>query len=204
MPWSETTPMDQKTQFIADYLRRSLTITELSQLYNVSRKTGHKWINRYLRKGPGGLEELTRNPRHTPHATPRKIVNLILESRRRHPTWGPKKLLALIRRREPRSVLPHRSTVADILRRNGMVPAKRRRRHIGHPGKTQAEIYAPNDVWNADFKGHFKTKNGIYCYPLTVTDSFSQPQMRPAEAIVRLAFLTKFSANSVRLLGAGI
>ncbi len=174
MPWSEITPMDQKTQFIADFLRRSLTITELSALYNVSRKTAYKWIDRYLQRGPGGLEELTRRPRHMARATPKKVVDLILQARRRHPSWGPKKLLALIRRRQPSSTLPHRSTVSDILRRHGMVPAQRRRRHIGHPGKTQAEIYAPNDVWNADFKGHFKTKNGIYCYPLTVTDSFSR------------------------------
>lgn len=174
MPWSKTTPMDQKTQFIADYLRHNLTITELSELYNVSRKTAYKWIRRYLRLGPGGLEELSRKPRNVPHATPKKTVKLILEARRRHPSWGPKKLLALIRRRQPSVPLPHRATIGDILRRNGMVPAKRRRRKIGHPGLTQTEIYAPNDVWNADFKGHFKTKNGIYCYPLTVTDSFSR------------------------------
>ncbi len=174
MPWSETTPMDQKKEFIMDYIRRNLTIAELSQLYNVSRKTCHKWINRYHRKGAGGLEELSRAPRNAPHATPQKIVNLFLEVRRRHPYWGPRKLLKLIRNRKLGFTLPHPSTVADILRRNGMVPAQRRRRHIGHPGKTQAEVYAPNDVWNADFKGHFKTKNGIYCYPLTVTDSFSR------------------------------
>lgn len=174
MPWSEITPMDQKKQFMMDFIRRNLTITELSQLYNVSRKTSHKWINRYMRKGAGGLVELSRAPRNAPHATPKKIVDLILETRRRHPYWGPKKLLRLIRNRKLGFTLPHRSTVSDILRRNGMVPAQRRRRHIGHPGKPSPEIYAPNDIWNADFKGHFKTKNGIYCYPLTVTDSFSR------------------------------
>ena len=57
MPWSQTTPMDQKTQFIADYLRECLSITELCELYGISRKTGYKWIERYLRLGPHGLEE---------------------------------------------------------------------------------------------------------------------------------------------------
>ncbi len=33
MPWSETSPMDQRTQFMADYLRDTLSITELCQLY---------------------------------------------------------------------------------------------------------------------------------------------------------------------------
>ena len=33
MPWSQTSPMDQRTQFIADYLREVLSITELCNLY---------------------------------------------------------------------------------------------------------------------------------------------------------------------------
>jgi putative transposase len=41
MPWSETTPMDQKTQFVADYLRNTLCISESCELYGISRKTGY-------------------------------------------------------------------------------------------------------------------------------------------------------------------
>lgn len=48
--------MDQKTQFIADYLRHSLSFEELCEHYGVSRKTGYKWVNRYLTHGPAGLE----------------------------------------------------------------------------------------------------------------------------------------------------
>ena len=55
MPWSETSPMDQKTQFIADVLRDGLAIVELCDDYGISRKTGYKWIDRYLREGPEGL-----------------------------------------------------------------------------------------------------------------------------------------------------
>ena len=33
---------------------------------------------------------------------------------------------------------------------------------------------APNGTWTADFKGQFKTRNGVYCYPLTVVDGFSR------------------------------
>ncbi len=66
MPWSETSPMDQRTQFMADYLRDTLSITELCQLYGVSRKTAYKWIERYLLLGPAGLEQRSRRPRHAP------------------------------------------------------------------------------------------------------------------------------------------
>ena len=32
----------------------------------------------------------------------------------------------------------------------------------------------PNDLWTADFKGHFRTRDGIYCYPLTVADQHTR------------------------------
>ena len=174
MPWSETSPMDQRTQFIADYLRDMLSVTELCQLYGVSRKTAYKWIDRYLRLGPAGLEERSRRPRHSPNETAPEIVAAFLEARRRHPSWGGKKLLTIVHKRHPRWDLPGRSTVCDILSRHGMVPKSRHRRRIGHPGKPSSSILAPNDVWSADFKGQFKTGDGIYCYPLTVTDGFSR------------------------------
>jgi putative transposase len=174
MPWSQTSPMDQRTQFIADYLREVQSVTELCDVYGISRKTAYKWIDRYLRQGPAGLEERTRRPNTSPSRTPDEIQHALLEARRRHPSWGAKKLLTLIHNRQPRWELPHRSTVCEILYRNGMVPKKPRRRHIGHPGKPSSSILAPNDVWSADFKGQFKTGNGRYCYPLTVTDNFSR------------------------------
>src|SRR5262249_55322338 len=67
-----------------------------------------------------------------------------------------------------------RSTACDILRRHGMVPIKRRRRRIGHPGKPTSQILAPNDVLSADYKGQFLTGDGSSCYPLTVADGFSR------------------------------
>ena len=174
MPWSQTSPMDQRTQFIADYLREVLSVTELCDLYGISRKTAYKWIERYLRQGPAGLEERSRRPQLSPNRTPDEVTQALLEARRRHPSWGGKKLLTLVHKRHPRWDLPHRSTVCDILSRHGMVPKKRSRRHIGHPGKPTSLILAPNDLWSADFKGQFKTGNGRYCYPLTVADSYSR------------------------------
>lgn len=174
MPWSQTSPMDQRTQFIADYLREVLSITELCDLYGVSRKTAYKWIDRYLRHGPAGIEERSRRPLSSPNQTSQEIVNAILEARQRHPSWGGKKLLMLLHKRYPRWDLPARSTVCDILSRHGMVPKKRIRRRIGHPGKPSSLILAPNDLWCADYKGQFKTGDGVYCYPLTATDGFSR------------------------------
>ncbi len=174
MPWSQLSPMDQKTQFIADYLRRSLSVTELCEHYGISRKTGYKWIERYEHGGPAGLAERSRRPHVCPTQTPEEVVQALIEARQRHPSWGAKKLLALLSRRHPDRAWPARSTVCDILARHGLVRKPRARRRVGHPGKPSTAMSAPNLVWCADFKGQFKTRDGLYCYPLTVTDGYSR------------------------------
>jgi putative transposase len=174
MPWSHTSPMDQNTQFLADDLRNRLSVTELCVLDGVSRQTGYKWIDRYLAHGPQGLEERSRRPSTSPRHTPDHVVMASLEARQRHPSWGAKKLVSILSTRHPRWPWPARSTGCDLLSRHGLVPQKRRRRVIGHPGKPISHRGAPNAVWSADFKGHFQTGDGRYCYPLTMSDGYSR------------------------------
>ena len=109
MPWRQASPMDERTQFIADHLRDTWPITELCERYGVSRKTGYKWIERYLRAGPAGLEERSCWPHRSPNQTADEIVAAILDARRRHPSWGGKKLLALLHKRQPPPPAPRAS-----------------------------------------------------------------------------------------------
>ena len=174
MPWTTSSPMDLKTQFIADYLRQSQSVTELCLNYGISRKTAYKWISRYHEAGPSGLQDRSRKPHACPHQTESDIVEALLDARRRHPTWGAKKLLKLLSKADPVRDWPARSTVCDLLARHGLIKTPRHRRHLGHPGKPTTVITAPNPVWCAAFKGQFKTRDGLYCYPLTITDGFSR------------------------------
>ena len=174
MPWDQTSTMDQKRLFIADYLTRSFTIVELCERYGVSRPTGYKWIDRFLNYGYAGLDELPRRPTRCPHRTPDGVTEIILRLRRKHPSWGAKKLLKILSQRHPNREWPARTTICNILSRHGLVEHKRRRRYPGHPGKPDTSMKHPNDTWCADFKGEFKTRDGIYCYPLTITDGCSR------------------------------
>jgi transposase InsO family protein len=149
-------------------------VTALCELYGISRKTGYKGIDRDLIHGPQGLEERSRRPSTSPRHTPDHVVAAIVEARRRHPSWGAKKLVSILCKRHARWPWPARSTVCDILSRHGLVPKKRQRRVIGPPGKPTSHIDAPNAVWRADFKGHFKTGDGRYGSPLTITDGYSR------------------------------
>jgi putative transposase len=119
MPWSHTSPMDQNTQFSADYLRDRLAMTELCELYSVSRKTGDTWVDRDLTHGPQGLEERSRRPSTSPRHTPDSVVAAILEARPRHPSWGAKQLVSILPTRHPRWPWPARSTGCDLLSRHG-------------------------------------------------------------------------------------
>jgi transposase InsO family protein len=162
--------MDQKRLFIQDYVRGSFAMAELCRRYGISRPTGYKWVKRFEAAGPPGLEEQSRRPTGCSHETAIEITEAILELRRRHPYWVAKKLLAILGRRHSKVAWPARSNVCDLLSRHAMIDKKRRRAYPGHPGKPTQSMDAPNDTWCVDYKGQFKTADGIYCYPLTVTD----------------------------------
>ena len=55
MPWLETAPMEQRERFIRDWQLGLYTMTELSARYDVSRKTGYKWLERFDEGGRQAL-----------------------------------------------------------------------------------------------------------------------------------------------------
>ena len=174
MPWRSVLPMEEKIRFIGDYLNGVFNFTELCERYRISRKTGYKWVDRYVEAGVDGLKDRSRSPKDSPHKTPEYIEKAILEVRRKHPLWGASKILKILERRGNTWDLPARSTVCEILKRNGCIDIKRRKRRRSHPGKPITVPTEPNSLWSADFKGQFKTRNGVYCYPLTIADSYSR------------------------------
>ena len=174
MPWRETAPMAERMRFVTDWERDLYSMVELCERYGVSRKTGYKWLARYEADGPDGLRERSRAPHQCPHRIAPEVATLICAARRQHPSWGPAKLVAWLRPRQPAVDWPAVSTVGDLLARRGLVRKRRRRRYYQHPGIVPATTTQPNDLWTADFKGHFRTRDGLYCYPLTIADQHTR------------------------------
>lgn len=174
MPWSETSPMNQRLLFLADYQHDRFSFAELCARFGISRKTGYKLVARYEAEGTDGMKERSRRPHHCPFASDPSCVAALLDLRHKHPTWGAKKLLGILTRRQPRAPWPAPSTVALILARHGLIRSPRRRRTPLHPGRPLTPMTAPNAIWTADFKGQFKTLDGLYCFPLTIVDGFSR------------------------------
>ena len=164
-----TTPEKQRRAFYRDHESGQWSMSELCRRYQISRPTGYKWIERIREEGLEAVEDRSRAPSRHPNQTPEKLEREILALRKKY-GWGAKKLLYILERRHPRIELPARSTINAIRDRHGKLRKSRRRRKWAHPGAARLRTDAPNQVWPADFKGQFKTKDGIYCYPLTVTD----------------------------------
>jgi len=175
MPWEEATRMKRREQFIAALDSCQYSMTELCEVYGISRKTGYKWADRWAKEGVEGLQDRSRAPRSCPHSTSQTVSQQLLDLRRSHPTWGPRKLLAYLSKREPETSWPAASTVGGILKRHGLVGDRACPRRLWpSSGRPSVQAQAPNQVWTCDFKGQFRTGDGQLCYPLTVADGFSR------------------------------
>ena len=174
MPWKEADAMELRVEFIRDWLKKTHSVSDLCALYGVSRKTAYKWLDRYMNDGPDWAMDRGHEASVVHNKTPREVEQALLQMRQRHRSWGARKLLHQVGLEQPELMLPRASTVCDILKRNGLITPRPRRRAIGHPGRPSSVISGPNDSWSADFKGQFRTGDGIYCYPLTVTDNYSR------------------------------
>jgi transposase InsO family protein len=174
MPWKVTEPMDERIKLVADWMSGTYSITELSVIYEVSRKAVYKWIARYEEHGIDGLKELSRAPLNHPNETRVEVVQELIEEKMEHSTWGPKKLLRHLQTMRPDVQWPSVCTAEKWLRRHGLVKERKRRRRVTPYSEPFVLCDAPNKVWSADFKGQFRMSNGIWCYPLTLSDAMSR------------------------------
>jgi len=169
MPWKETCVMDERLLLVALY-REGIPMTDACRRAGVSRKTGYKWIARFAAQGAAGLADHSRARHVQGRRTSEDVVKRLVALKRKHMGWGPKKLVAVLRQQEPEIAWPAPSTVSEILKVQGLVKARKRRLKVPLYLSPLQPCDAPNDVWTADFKGQFRTGNGVYCYPLTIAD----------------------------------
>jgi transposase InsO family protein len=170
--------MEEKLRFVFEYERDELTMTELCERFEISRETGYVWLRRYREQGVQGLLEVNRAPHRRPNQTPVDIERALIALREAHMTWGPRKLKWRLERDEPGRVWPAKSTIGALLKREGLVIARRKRRKTVPYREPLAHAEGSNRVWCADYKGWFRTGDGSVIYPLTITDAFSRYVLR--------------------------
>jgi putative transposase len=173
MCWQETKVMDERLKFISACLAGDDTMSLMCERFGISRKTGYKWLGRYKALGAVGLFDLPKAPLAHGRATPDFIVAALLAEKGAHPLWGPKKLIARLKRADGSIAWPAVSSAGEILKRHGLVGTRRKRwRGVGEgPFAPAMEV---NDVWSADHKGWFRLRDNQRCEPLTIMDSKSR------------------------------
>jgi transposase InsO family protein len=153
-------------------------MTELCQRYAIARETGYVWLRRYRQTGAAGLIEHSRAAHRHGNQTPEGLEQLVLELRQAHMRWGPRKLKWVLERDEPGRNWPAASTIGALLKREGLVVARKKRWRTAPYTEPLAHAEEANRVWCADFKGWFRTADRQRIDPLTISDARSRYLLR--------------------------
>jgi transposase InsO family protein len=178
MPFEERNAVELRNEFIDRWISERETITELCEWFGISRKTGYKWIERYDGGGREGLADRSRAPHHHPQQMEAESAAAILAARQQYPSWGARKLRKLLGDQKPEQAWPAASSIGELLKREGLIVARRKRRRTPPYTQPLAHAQAANQVWCADFKGWFRCLDGMRCDPLTITDAYSRYLLR--------------------------
>jgi transposase InsO family protein len=171
MPWRS--PMSARQALIFD-VNDGMRVSEAAQQHGVGRSCAYKWVTRYKQYGLAGLEELSRRPELSPERTSPEYVEELVALKKKHPAFGPAKLVPMLDERYGEHVMAV-STAGEILARHGLVQKRRpRHRSAGRLEHSPYEVAGAGDSMTADYKGQFRMGNGALCYPLTMADPFSR------------------------------
>ena len=175
MPWQKTNHVNERQRFLNAWLTGRHTIAALCRGFGISRKTGHKWIDRLKTEGMSDLNDRSRAPHQQASQIPGVVIQVLLDTKYVFPDWGPRKVVEYLKRTQPDICWPAHSTVSNIFAHHGLVKA-RGHRHYKSPARTAPLSHASdsNCVWSVDFKGDFLMGDQNRCYPLTVFDNYSR------------------------------
>jgi transposase InsO family protein len=174
MSFKETCPVEERIALFGEYATGVFTVSDLCRRHGISRETFYVWKRRRESGDARWFEDLSHAVERCAHATPARLGERVVAARRQFPHFGPKKIKAWLERAAPEVDWPAASTIGDILKREGLVEARRRRRRPIAQGEVAAAARVPNEEWSIDFKGWFRTRDGRRCDPLTITDAASR------------------------------
>ncbi len=178
MPWKVSSVMEEKLRFIVEYESGDDAMSELCQRYGISRETGYVLLRRYHAYGLRGLLAHSHAAHRHGNQTPEEIEQKVRELRQAHMRWGPRKLKRILERDEPGRRWPSASTIGTLLKREGLVVARKKRWHTAPYSEPLAHAQEGNRVWCADFKGWFRSGDGERIDPLTISDAYSRYLLR--------------------------
>ena len=168
MAWDERTVEQMREEFVRRVLAQEQTKAALCREYGISRPTGDKWIERFLQGET--MSDRSRAPKSVPCKISAETEAEIVRLRKQYPALGAVKLRKIMES-SGYSDLPCARTFNNIFQRNGLIEPEASLAATPHQ---RFEKTVPNEMWQADFKGHFRLKDGRSCHPLNILDDFSR------------------------------
>ena len=162
---------EQRYQAVLAVIKDGRTVTETAAAVGVSRQTLHAWLAKYEAAGLQGLVDGSHRPLSSPQQMPPQVEAAVLEARRKHPSWGPRRIAVEVSR-SGGGLAVTESSVYRCLRRTGLVePDSRRRRKREWK---RWERGRPNELWQMDTVGGFLIADGSQAKALTGIDDHSR------------------------------
>jgi transposase InsO family protein len=127
------------------------TVTEVAARVGVSRQTLHCWLRRYLAEGVAGLVDRSRRPNSCPYRCSGDVEVVVVEMRRKHPSWGAKRIRMQLLKAGGEAVVPAERTINRILSRHGLQEHRARKRRRDSFKRWQRD--APMQLWQMDIVG---------------------------------------------------
>jgi putative transposase len=200
MPWKNSSEQEQRWGFVRLSLRSKMSLAELCRRSGISRKTAYKWLARFKEFGRRGLKDQQRSACRLHNLPGTRWLKRIRKCKGQHSRWGAAKIHWVLKRRFSRIGLPSESAIGRWLKKWGLTRRRRVRVQKGQcvlRPRLQVAKH-PNEVWTVDFKGWFRTQDGVKVEPLTVRDLASRYildfRLLPQQNIetAQLAFLAIF------------
>ena len=162
--------VEQRYDAVKEVLEGQWTVTEVADRYGVTRQSLHNWLRRYRERGMAGLVDRSKRPKSCPHRTPARAELRVIELRRVHPRWGPRRLAYELACKGTDAV-PSRSSIYRILVRSGLVDPRARRRKRSEYRRW--ERARPMELWQLDVM-EARVENGAAVKILTGVDDHSR------------------------------
>lgn len=162
------TMAEMRLEVLLEAERTGMSVTEVCRRFGISRQTYYRYRNRYLAEGLEGLEDRSRRPLVPAHQIPGELEAEIVEMRKDHPRWGARRIRTELLRDgvDP----PVVSTIHQVLRRNGLVAATRKRKPKAN---LRFEREISNDLWQIDAT-EVSLADGTKAYVINILDDHSR------------------------------
>ncbi len=160
---------EQRYQAVLAVISDGETVTDVAARFGVSRKTVHSWLAKYEAGGLENLADGSHRPRSCPHQMDPGVEVELAVLRRRHPTWGPRRLVYELAKQD--IGVSESGVYRALVRMNLIDPAARRPRDRKWK---RWERGRPMELWQMDVVGGFVLADGRRVKALTGVDDHSR------------------------------